>query len=461
MINAKYIVYILSPISFFFCLFQDRRLNYEYLFLLPLSLGILSVLFSHIYKLLNNSIVFNIFLLQLIIRYCVIPFVFVLGNFYVGANSLNGNTAIFIMILEIIFAFAALNLVALKQRNSYLSKINTIIPMKNSIFLYGLILVMLMYIYQNGYLERVNFIWNLDNYIQQYIAGNEELQDSKFAGLLFIPFKVIVSLFIISRITVNKKISYRKKYIYYFITFIASSIFIIGTSRLSMLFFSLPILVLISLIIPPKISKKILVIFTFCLIPIIIIASINKFTKENSQISLSDIFNAASLNAYFSGPGNVAVGLDAYEQLNTKENILFCINDIFQNAPGLAKYTSAAHKTNRLFNKEIYGNIEVADQIVPLSISGIFHFDIFGAFFYVTFFLLIALYMERKSHKEKFIAYKYMYISLSITLSMTFILNIGSMFLSLFSTYLFLYLPVYVIYQLQSMKSYSQNTQVR
>ena len=450
MINVKYIVYTLSLVSFFFCLFQSGYFNYEYLFLLPLSLGIISIFLFRIYELLKNSFVFYIFILQAIIRYCILPVMIAYNNqvFY-GADSLNGNTAIVIMILEIVFAFIALNLVASKQKASYLNKTNTITPIKNSFLLYVLIFMALIYIYQSGYLEKVNFIWNLSNYIQEYVLGVEELSDSGLGGILFNPFKIIVMLLIISWIIRSKKISNRLKNIFYFILLVVSSLFIVGSSRFSVLFFFLPMFVLILLITYQKLSKKLITLPILGLTLIVILTSSAKFDRDDNQ-SFYNIFSTSSLNAYFSGPGNIAVGLDAYEKISIKRNFLFCINDVFQNAPGLSKYTNDTYKTNQAFNKQIYGNIGIADQIVPQSISGIFHFDVIGAFFYVVFFLLIALYMERKYLKEQFLGCKYVYVSLSISLSMVFMMNISSMFFALFSTYLFVYLPFYFIHKFQS-----------
>jgi hypothetical protein len=223
----------------------------------------------------------------------------------------------------------------------------------------------------------------------------------------------------------------------------------VGTSRFSMLLFAVPILVLMSLIIHEKTAKKFIIAMTIVFIPAIIFASIQKFTLIGEEVDTLFFFTASSLDAYFSGVGSVAVGFDAYENLHNGNHFLFFINDTFQNVPGLSQYTIAEYRTTVMYNRQFYGHFDWLDQIVPLTITGIFHFGVFGFFFfYSVFFMLIALYMERKSYKEAFLGYKFIYISLSITLSLVFMLNIGSMYFALASTFLFVFLPLYAIHKL-------------
>src|SRR5690606_31984747 len=151
---------------------------------------------------------------------------------------------------------------------------------------------------------------DLEAYVQKYIVDNEELQDSGLAGILFTPFKVIVALFLISRVYLSK-ISYNKKKYFYLIILILASLFIVGTSRLSILQFVFPLLVLVSLILDRKSAKQLITTTAIALIPIVFITSIAKFSRGDTQASSEDIFSTSSMNAYFAGPGNVATGIDA------------------------------------------------------------------------------------------------------------------------------------------------------
>lgn len=450
MINLRNIIYTLSFLSFFLCLFQKGNPSYPYLYVLPLSLLLLSTFFFRIFEILNKSIVFNIFIIQVIIRYCVVPYQMTyVDPIFIGANSFNGDSAIVFMVFEIMFAFIALYLMASKQNKAFLNRTKIITPINNSIFIYGLIIGIFIYIFLSGYFSMINFIWDLDAYVQKYIVDDEELQDYGLAGVLFTPFKVIVALFLISRVYLSK-ISYNNKKYFYLIILILASLFIVGISRLSILQFIFPLLVLVSLILDRKSAKQLITTTAIAIIPVIFITSIAKFSRGDTQASSENIFSTSSMNAYFAGPGNVATGIDAYEKLSLKNNSLFLINDMFQNAPGFSKYTLDAYKTNVIFNNEIYGSNSSRDQIVPLSTSGIFHFGFLGGFVYVPLFLMVALYMERKAYKECFLGYKYVFIALSITLSMVYMLNIGSFYFALITGMLFVYLPFYLINKIQS-----------
>ncbi|ATA89101.1 hypothetical protein CGC58_04840 [Capnocytophaga stomatis] len=410
-------------------------------------------MFYKIFLLLKNSIVFNLFMIQALIRYCIMPYKVSTGEYMTGFHSSNGEVAIFLMLLEIFFIFVILNFVAQKQQTSFISRTSYIKPISSSIFIYSLLIALFSYIYISGYLSKVNLVWNLGSFVQKYVVDREELKDTGFAGVLFTPLKTIAAIFFIGMVYNSKKISINKKKYIYLMIIVMSSIFIIGTSRLSIIHFALPLLILVTFMLDKKSSKKLIFAFGLFIIPIILIASIAKFTRGEQQATTESTFSTSSLNAYFAGPGNVATGLDAYGDLVIKNHSLFFINDMIQNLPGLAKYSSDTYKTNVFFNKAVYGHSLVRDQIVPLSVSGVFHFGIFGGFLYAPLFLLISLYIERKSYKETFLGYKYVYITLSITLSMIFMLNIGSMYFAFAVSLLFIYMPFYIVNFFEKLKS--------
>lgn len=444
MINLKNIVFFIGICSFFLCLFGEGNIAYKTIFLLPLTFVAVSGLYYKTYDLMKNSFVFNIFILQAILRYFIIPYKVSDGDYMIGVHSEYGETAIFVMMLEIFLCFIFLHFVATKQKDQFLNKTQKIIFLEGSPVLYALIGFLAFHIYSSGFLSRVNPIWNMSEYVQKMVEG-EEFGDSGFGGILFGPFKVIVALFFISLVHKSKIISYEmKKYGYLMVIFIAS-LFILGTSRLSILRFAIPLLVMVTLIIDRKSSRKLILTFIAFIIPIILITSISKFSRQGNQVATDSFFKLSSLNAYFAGPGNVAVGMEAYEQLEIKDKALFFVNDLLQNFPGLSKYSSDSYKTNTLFNEKIHGHRLYQDQIAPLSISGIFHFGYWGSFIYAPLFLLIALYMERKSYSEHFLSYKYVYITISISLSMVFMLNIGSLYFNIVSSILFIYIPFLII----------------
>ncbi|MFJ1472906.1 O-antigen polymerase [Capnocytophaga cynodegmi] len=442
--NSKNIILCAGIFFLLLCLFQEGNMAYENIFLLPLSFIIVSQIYFKTYDLLRNSFVFNVFIIQAILRYFIIPYKVATGGQMTGGNSEYGETAILIMIFEIFFCFTVFQFISSKQRYAYVNRSQEIKPLEGSITLYLLIVILALYIFSTGYFSKVNPIWNMGQYVEKVRAG-EGAEDTGFGGILFRPFKLIIAIFCTSLIYKSKRINPERKKYYYLIVIFATSLFIVGTSRLSILHFATPLLVMVTLMISKKSSRKLIIAFISFIIPVILITSIGKFSREDKQASTDSFFTPSSLNAYFAGPGNVAIGIEAYEGLKIKDKPLFFINDLLQNFPGLAKYSSDSYKTNMFFNEKIYGHKLYQDQIVPLSTSGIFHFGYWGSFIYAPIFLLVALYMERKSYKETFLGYKFVYIAVSFSLSMVFMLNIGSLYSSIVSSFLFIYIPFFVI----------------
>ena len=462
MINSKNIIYIISLISTFLCLYFTQILHnqqYEYIYLLPLSLFILSVLFSKNFEYLKHSLVFNVFLIQAVIRYCILPVqISYDGYTMIGFNSKNSNAATFVMIAELISVFFVFHIISTKQYHANRNRSNKIILLENNIPLFILIILMFCYLYFSQYFDIVNPIWNLNEFVRQNIMYNEKNEIPSLAGLLFSPFKAIIALLLMSLVVKSKKIKQKNKKYYLLLLISLLSFFIVGVSRWSILSFAIPLIILaVNYMLDKKTARQLILIIIPFLLFIIISSSIAKFNRQDSQeYTINNIFNVASLNAYFSGIGNIAVGIDAYENLESKNHLSFFINDIFQNVPLASKYTNDKYKSNFVFNKHIYGHNMYQIQIVPLSIAGIFHFDFIGCFIYSSFFLAIAFMFERKSYKTEYIPYKYLYISLAFTLSLVFMLNIGSMVATIIRSLLFILLPFVLIEKIQKINQWQR-----
>jgi len=433
-------------VSFLVCLVSTNEKDYSFVFVLPLLLLLLSVVFYRAFDDLSNSMVFQLIMLQSIFRYCLFPILLSLGQpLGNGEFSDYFNISITIMTIELVSAFYVLKIFSKKQKVAFLKKSSGITPLKGLLPLFVLLLFAFYYMYISGALNKINPIWDFSTYLEDSLSGDIEQSSSTLALILFTPFKALSSLLFITIIYKSKKIKINyKKWLYLIVIFI-SSIFIVGTSRFSVILFVLPLLTLIKNIIHESDYKQILGLTALLLVGVITITSIQKFSRYGNEIASVDIVKASSLNAYFAGPGNIAIGLQAFEKVSYYDVPMYLINDTFQNIPLLSKLTKDEYKLNNKFNQEIYGHNLYADQIVPLSVSGLFHFGVLGVFFYSSVFIAIALYMERLSHVVKFIGYKYILISLSIILSLVFMLNLGSLYAALARSFLFLFLPFLAI----------------
>ncbi|MCE9679176.1 MULTISPECIES: O-antigen polymerase [Gammaproteobacteria] len=393
---------------------------------------------------MRNSVVFKLVVFQAIIRYSLIP-IFIIHDQYlkVGFESRYTNIAIIVSVLEIVSIFLIFEIFSKKQE-SVIRRVNrTIQPVENYTIVSFLLLVIFCYLYYTGSFEVVNFIWNLGDYVSKYVTGEDEINSNKFGAVLLTPFKIILSLLAISIIYNSSKVI-NKSYYYLLVVFF-SSLFIVGTSRFSVVLFSLPLVVLISQMVEPKDIRKILIFTLFIFVFMIVITTLAKFSKYGNTLTLNSIVTASTLNAYFSGVGNVSLGFEAYDELTIDDSILYLVNDTFQNIPILSKLTYDNYKGTIKFNEFIYQHRDYADQIIPLSISGLFHFGYIGLFFYSSFFVTIALYFERCALKINYIGYKYIYISLASTFSLVFMLNIGSFYAYISRTILFVFVPILII----------------
>lgn len=438
----KLAIFILCLISCFVCGLYNVNNNYEYIIFLPISLTLFNAFDNFLFSNLKRSYVYYIFYFQAIIRYCVIPVGIAMGDVIAtGKGSFNHNIAVLFMIIELLFIF----LLFLYNDNKFKNKIrySKVQLVDKNTWLYVFITIMFLIVLTSGFFSKVNLIWNLKTYVTEVIDSDIEVESSSIGGLLFTPLKIAL-LLIVSSFILKSKTNQNYKALSILVVMGLASSFIVGMSRLSIISFILPFYFIILKLLKKKAIKIINVGFSFFLVGIILMASLAKFSRWNKEASTESILNTTSYNAYFAGVGNIAAGIDSFEERPNKEYALFFINDIFQNVPLLSKLTNNNYKSNYVFNKKIYGHGKWQTQIVPLSIAGLFHFDVWGVGVYSCLFLSLAFYFEKKAQNEPYLPYKYVFYSLMLSLSMVFMLNIGSMIATVFRSFAFVYFPFYL-----------------
>lgn len=192
-------ILISSMICFIYSLGTVTHHNFPLVFFLPLSLLLITIVFYNTYTNLSNSIVFKIFLIQVVFRYILTAFLVSSGQtFSIGSNSEYLNYAILVMILELLSAFIVLHIFSKKQKKSYNFKRKEIIPLKNLPILTVILIAMFGYIYTTGSFNKINTLWGLSDYIEKYVTGNEDLETSSLGLVLFTSFKILLSLLAIS-----------------------------------------------------------------------------------------------------------------------------------------------------------------------------------------------------------------------------------------------------------------------
>lgn len=413
-------------------------------FFLPLVFCFCLCLFINTYFNLIKSFVFRIFLLQSIVRYLLLPVLFSSGqSIGVGENSHYIDLAILIMSIEIFLVYFVFTFFSKKQKKvNFYSDLNVTYIKKN--FLVSLLLFfMFLIIYISGATEKINFIWELNSYVDKYITQGEDIEVSTFGMLLFDGFKVILIVYLMSLIQQSKIIKNKKWFL--MLVILGSGLIVVGVSRFSIILNIAVLLAMLPFILNDRDVKKVLYISIPFIILILASVTIAKFSRYGETYSSDSLITASSMNAYFSGFGSIAIGIEAYNDIKWNESLFYLFNDTLQNIPILSKLTVDEYKGTGKFNELIYGHRMWADQIVPLSISGLFHFGYIGLFFYSPFFIAIALYMERIAYKVKFIGYKYVFLYLSVVLSLVFMVNLGSFYASFTRTFLFIFIPLFFL----------------
>lgn len=428
-------------ISFLLSIYYNKNISYQYIYWLPFGLALFAFSERYTFPYLKKSYVYYIFYFQAIIRFAIIPLGIAMGDrFSVGFTTLNGNLAILFMLIELLCIWCVFVFQNKKYRN--LKKINKVVLLKKNLWLYGMVSVMFLIVFSSGYFNKVNLIWNLSSYVEDAIEGNME-DVSSVGALLFRPLKVALVLIATSWV-LSANFTRKTKIVLLVMIMGGASIFIVGMSRLSIVTFLLPFYFILHTIMNKKSIKFINISLLALMIPVLLMTSIAKFSRGETKASAETVLNTNSYNAYFAGSGNVAVGIDAYESMPRKNHFLFFINDTFQNVPLLSKLTDNEYKSNYVFNNKVYGHSQWQTQIVPLTTAGLFHFGILGVGFYSAFFISIAMFFERKALVESYLPYKYVFFAIMLSVSMVFMLNIGSMVVTIIRSLMFVYIPFFI-----------------
>ncbi|MDD2474651.1 MAG: O-antigen ligase [Dysgonamonadaceae bacterium] len=432
---------IISFVVLVYLAFGTYDTGFDYLYLLPFSVLVLSLIFRKQLMQYKGSFVATLLLIQVGIRYLAIPLY----------NSFSDNTdivftnvyhfeVVFFMILELIAIYSVLAYYSNKQLNALKIKQDKIKTITPSLSLILILSVVFIYIFLSGFFLRVNYIWQIKSFIEM----SEQIDKiPALAGVLFNPFRIIASLLLISFIY-NKPIKNVFKVLFLFAILIFNSIIIVETSRISIILIILP-LAFIFYTVFNDLKKHILIGMGFILISVIAITTIGKFSRTIERSESFSIINEKSLNAYFAGPMNINTALNLYYDRDEWDRMDFMMNDFFQNVPMLSRLTEDDFKTNVLFNEQIYGHRVFQDQIVPLSLNGLIHFGVIGPLLYPLLFITLALFFERRYLQRKFIGDKFVNIYLAIVFSLIFMLNIGFIFATFLITLVFIVIPFKVI----------------
>lgn len=428
--------------------FSYTNSSYSLMILLPMSLFIFLCFSKSIFNTYKKSLVFYLIIFQIFIRYLVLPVSYLFDNDFRGVNSSCGNYAILLMCFElfVIFSFFLFSNYYSRRLNKVEAKGVVLYP--TSTITLGLIIFLFLCVWKVGYFDRLNLVWNVGEFAER----KYDIADvSAIYAFLFNIAKVMLVMYLIS-ILFKSRIHEFVKVFFLILLLFFNSVFIVGASRFSMILPSIPLFYLIFTLFS-KHRRILMSFFSIILILGIVLSTISKFSK-NSEINDYSLLSSNSLNAYFSGMGNVAVGIESYISKETN-GFYYFINDVKQNIPLLSKGAVKRLSSNYEFNKKIYGHTAYQDQIVPLSMNVMMHFGSFwylGSILYLFFFMSVAFFFERRFVKCLFIELKYVYVMIAVFCSFVFMLNFSALISGLITNFLMLYCPLFALNKFRSLR---------
>lgn len=415
--------------------------------LLPIGFLFWLVLFRNLFGFYSKSIVFKVWLVTAVFRYLIFPFAYFQDS-YLSITGVNGGVylGVIVMLFELLFCGILFGYFGRRQQYRLNNTVKITSFFYNKITVMLLLALMFFYMQGTNLFHKINYVWYLNEYVQAALEDEIEATQG-YGGIVFISFRIILALLLLTLIKTSNLSEALKVFLYLLVVGMASSV-VVGMSRLSMVLFALPLLILVNEFVPNNLKgkmKNVNIALVFLMALMIVISSVAKFSRYQTSFSWTQVVSASSLNSYLTGPGAIAAGISSALESSAYDSPKFLFTDIVRNMPVLSKLAYTEYSTSRAYNVDILGHDLWADKIVPLSVSGVYHFSILGIGLYHILFLGLALFFERLSAMQNYIGYKYLYLDLSIKFSLVFMLNIGSFFSMLPRSFLFIFVPLFII----------------
>lgn len=431
--SYKLTLFALSFLFFsigFFLYGKVSNTSYQDIYFLPIGLGFFVLFISNIFVKLKSYFIFWIITIQQLIRYIVIPCLF-LGDekLRFGSTTINEAYAVAMMLVELLFILFAYHICTFSKQKPKVGKLN-FLPL--NIINTGLFFLFILIIVTNrSFLNKLSFVWDISAYLKLKVSGDLE-NISPLVSIMFPVMREYIVLFIFSVIN-SFKLKQGTKLMLSILAVLINASIIVGISRFSIVYTSFP-LILLLIYFYPAYRKKVITYTSVFFGAIMLVASVSKFSRNTKSADVGGFFSIHQLNAYFGGVANYAIGYDSYKknEVNPFDKYYYFISDVTQNIPVLSRFSSDNYKTNIKFNNQIYGAGRSRDQIVPVSIAGLYHFSIYFFYLYIFILSILAFKFERKAYSTNSPVLFFLYIILAFGCSTSMMINIGSISATLF-----------------------------
>lgn len=381
--------------------------KYTWLFLLPLSFSMLSFFFHRVYSFLGKSVTTTLLIALMFLKNVIIPLFMSLGNGYFAAAVDTSDTIFPAILLEIyeeiaIFCVLYLKIPKFRQCTSH-SFFESLCVRNDKVKYFGgfvffllsvAIICLLLYPQLVSYIT-VGVASDTNAKILQTRA--KILMKETTPSLIYYTYTLSVNIlrwiipaFAMFRLYISKRRDITK-IIWSFFAIGISSVMVTDTVAISV-YIIVAYAFLMGLMYPAQ-KKKI---FLFSGVVAGVGGAMSLLVKTfgaGTDAALGEIANM--LQAYFSGPENVAVALAIDVPPSPSE----IAGDVFKFIPYLMYFFKDLPSSSVIFNQTYWGSFDITTQIIPMVAQGARHFTFILAPVYTVIISVISVNWEIKAHR--------------------------------------------------------------
>lgn len=424
--------------------------KYSWLFLLPLWFCLISVIFHRIYGLVGVSITASLLIALMFLKNVITPLFMSFGDGYFVAavdTSATMLPAILLEIYEVTAVFTVLYLKMPKLKHHISQAITEpLYARKDKVKYFSIVVLLLLGIAATClllYPQLLSYITvgmssDRSTIIQQ--ARAKILMKETTPTFVYYAYTLSVNILrwvipasVMFRLYISKRRE-TTKIVWSFLAIGVSTIMMTDTVAVSV-YIAVSYALLMCRMYPLQ-KKKILM---FSIITVGVGSAMLLLVKtfgSGADVALGEI--AYMLQAYFSGPENVAVAL----AINTPTSLSEVGGDIFKFIPYLMYFFKDLPSSNVIFNQTYWGSSDIITQIIPMISQGARHFTFVLAPIYTVLISVIAINWETKATYKGYL-FDYAVSAIAcVCLSMSVAMYSASLCLQ---TYLNYILPIQII----------------
>lgn len=436
---------IVCLISIFGCM---RFEGYELMPLYPLAL-IAVILLPNFRKLAKNNIGIKVLYLSMWVKYSILPLCISLSNVvaYRGVmpSSDSISKAIILQIIEILVVAIVVETVGRKLLLRYSCEKT---EMRNSTPVVEGAIIMIAIAFL---ILHPDLISNFS-----FLVYNENTDAvSYFRGLdvRLIQLAIILAFCIIIRWAKTKSAT---NSLYFIVALFVGTLAMLvfkGDNRASLLINIVSVAIVMMSAYPTK--KRTIINFIFIigttalvLLSLYKIIGVTDWRPDGGSIDLSFEWVARVIQAYLSGPGNVAQGLEAMEVYPGSLKTFF--SDILVWSGYFGNFISEAFGieyewTSQFFNMYIYNNTQVSnggDQIIPMVVQSVWYFGYLGSMIFSAICASLVVVFDRLVKSAKSFSKLYITTMMSVVTGLMLGYNVTIVSMYFFDRYLIFWLII-------------------